>query len=95
MRSSDRSYAVALHENIGSITAWRASLSDKDRSRLVSPQSNVKRWRTATGQRCSRQCDLRADAMKHWRRFLSVMRALPQGQAEQLWQQSLFEMAQP
>ena len=29
MRASDRSYAIALSENLGAITAWRAGLSDQ------------------------------------------------------------------
>jgi hypothetical protein len=95
MRASDRSYAIALHENIGAITAWRAGLSDRERGRLVTAQSNVKRWRKS--HQHTRQCpgDLKRRATMHWRRFVSTMKLLPPGEAEQLWQQSLFEMVQP
>jgi hypothetical protein len=94
MRASDRSYAIALHENIGAITAWRAGLSDRERGRLVTAQSNVKKWRATTGQGCSHPChgDLKRRATMHWRRFVAVMKLLPAGEAEALWQQSLFEM---
>jgi hypothetical protein len=92
IRASDRSYAIQLKENISSVTAWRAGLSDRERARLTTAQSNVKRWRASTGQRCSHQRDLRADAMKHWRRFLDTMRLLPPAEAGALWQSSLAEM---
>jgi hypothetical protein len=93
MRASDRSYAIALHENIGAITAWRAGLSDRQRGRLTTAQSNVKRWRAGTGQ-VRRLCsgDLKRRATMHWRRFLVCMKALPPGEAEALWQSSLAEM---
>jgi hypothetical protein len=97
MRPSDRSYAVALHENIGAITAWRAGLSDREHGRLVTAQSNVKRWRATTGQQVRHPCpgDLKRRATMHWRRFVSTMKLLPVGEAASLWQQSLFEMMQP
>jgi hypothetical protein len=97
MRASDRSYAIAFYENIGSITAWRATLSDRQRNRLNTAQGNVRRWRISTGQRCSHPCpgDLRRQATAAWRRFVAVMKLLPPGEAESLWQQSLFEMMQP
>jgi hypothetical protein len=96
LRASDRSYAIALHENIGAITAFRAGLSDRERGRLVTAQSNVKKWRATTGH-VRRQCpgDIKRQATMHWRRFVSAMKLLPPGEAEQLWQQSLFEMVGP
>jgi hypothetical protein len=96
MRASDRSYAIALHENIGAITAWRGGLSDRERGRLVTAQSNVKKWRAST-KLVRRQCpgDIKRQATMHWRRFIQTMRLLPPTEAEALWQQSLFEMVQP
>ena len=95
MRPSDRSYAIALSENLGAITAWRAGLSDKQRSRLTSAQSNVKRWRAATAERPACSGDVKARAARHWRCFLSAMRLLPPGEAEALWKSSLADMMVP
>jgi hypothetical protein len=82
MRASDRSYAILLHENIGSITAWRATLSDKQRGRLTTAQSNVKRWRATTAH-SNGKCrdDLKRQAAAAWRRFVACMRLLPPDQA--------------
>jgi hypothetical protein len=96
MRASDRSYAIALHENLGAITAWRAGLSDREQGRLTTAQSNVKRWRKSNGNHSNySKCpsDLKRQASGHWRRFLVCMKALPPGEAEALWQTVLAEMA--
>jgi len=95
IRASDRSWAIALHENIGAITAWRATLSDKQRGRLRSAQANVRRWRIATGQHRQRPDDLKLRATMHWRRFLDCLRAMPPAEREPLWHQSLAEMMIP
>ena len=91
MRASDRSYAIALSENLGAITSWRATLSDKQRGRLRSAQANVRRWRIATGQHRQPE-DLKLRATMHWRRFLDCLRAMPPAEREPLWHQSLAEM---
>jgi hypothetical protein len=95
MRPSDKSYAIALHEHFSEIVAWRAGLSDKQRSRLTTAQSNVKRWRATTVQRPACSAELRTKATMHWRRFLACMKALPPGEAEALWKSSLGEMMVP
>jgi hypothetical protein len=95
MRASDRSSAIKLHENIGAITAWRAGLSDRERDRLNTAQSNVKRWRKSHQHTRQYPGDLKRQATMHWRRFVQTMRLLPPTEAEALWQQSLFEMVQP
>jgi hypothetical protein len=48
MRPSDRRNAVELHENLKAITAWRATLPERERRRLIGAQANVKRWRKET-----------------------------------------------
>jgi hypothetical protein len=87
MRPSDRSYAVALHENLAAITAWRDGLPAHRRNRLIGAQANVKRWKAATVQR-NAKCpqDLKQDAAAAWRRFVSCVRLLPPDQAAPLWQ---------
>ncbi len=42
-----RFVAIEPHENIQAIEAWRATLSERDRRRLVHPPSNVRRWRAS------------------------------------------------
>ncbi len=47
MRKSARSDALELAQHEASITAWRATLSERNRRRLVHPLSNVRRWRAS------------------------------------------------
>jgi hypothetical protein len=58
--------------------------------------SKDKARRLVVNTKVGRQCpgDLKRQATAHWRRFVSVMKLLPPGEAEALWQQSLFEMVQ-
>ena len=87
MPKSTRSVAIELHENANAIEAWRATLPERQRKRLIHPLSNVRRWRAATAHD-SDKCpqDLRRDAMAAWRRFVSCVQALPPDQAMALWQ---------
>jgi hypothetical protein len=39
--------AIELHENATAIEAWRATLPEQRRKRLVHPLSNVRRWRAS------------------------------------------------
>jgi hypothetical protein len=95
MPKSTRSVAIELHENANAIEAWRATLPERQRKRLVHPLSNVRRWRAATAHGTGKcPADLKRDAMAAWRRFVSCMRSLPADQAEPLWQAALAE-AQP
>jgi hypothetical protein len=92
MAKSVRSVAVELHENANAIEAWRATLPERQRKRLVHPLSNVRRWRAATAHgngKCPQ--DLRRDAMAAWRRFVSCVKALPADEAAPLWQAALAE----
>jgi hypothetical protein len=87
MAKSARSVAIELHENAKAIEAWRATLPERQRRRLVHPLSNVRRWRAATGQyQAQRFRDLRWEAEHHWRRFVACVSALPADQAILLWQ---------
>ena len=88
MPKSTRSVAIELHENAEAIEAWRATLPERQRRRLVHPLSNVRRWRAATGDgngRCPQ--DLKRDAAAAWRRFISCMKLLPPDEAISLWQE--------
>jgi hypothetical protein len=93
MPKSTRSVAIELHENATAIEAWRATLPEKQRRRLIHPLSNVRHWRAATAHGNGKSpADLKRDAMAAWRRFVSCVRSLPADQAMQLWQTVLAEV---
>jgi hypothetical protein len=48
MTPSVRSVAIELAENLSAIEAWRATLPERQRRRLIHPLSNVRRWKAAT-----------------------------------------------
>jgi hypothetical protein len=90
---SVRSVAIELHENIEAIAAWRMTLSEKERQRLIHPLSNVRRWKAVTAYgpgKCPE--DLKRDATAAWKRFLACVRALPQDQSEPLLQIARSEL---
>jgi hypothetical protein len=92
MAKSVRSVAIELHENANAIEAWRVTLPERQRTRLIHPLSNVRRWRAATAHgngKCPQE--LKRDAMAAWRRFVSCVRLLPADQAAPLWQTVLAE----
>ncbi|MGO8923927.1 MAG: hypothetical protein ACLQF4_13445 [Xanthobacteraceae bacterium] len=94
MAKSVRSVAIELHENAKAIEAWRATLPERQRRRLVHPLSNVRRWRAATAHGTGKcPADLKRDAMAAWRRFVSCVELLPPDQAAPLWQVALAEVA--
>jgi hypothetical protein len=87
MPKSTRSVAILLHENAAAIEEWRATLSERQRRRLVHPLTNVRAWRASTvngNGKCLQ--DLKREAMRAWRRFVSCARLLPPDQAAPLWQ---------
>jgi hypothetical protein len=87
MPKSTRSVAIELHENADAIEAWRTTLPERQRKRLVHPLSNVRRWRAATASPAAPQDDdLQRDALYHWRRFRLCLKALPPDEAILLWQ---------
>jgi hypothetical protein len=63
MAKSVRSVAIELHENAKAIEAWRATLPERQRRRLVHPLSNVRRWRAATTHNGKCPQDLKRDAV--------------------------------
>jgi hypothetical protein len=93
MAKSVRSVAIELHENAKAIEAWRATLPEKQRRRLVHPLSNVRRWRASLNHgngKCPQ--DFKRDAIAAWRRFVSCVRSLPAEQAMPMWQAALAEV---
>jgi hypothetical protein len=94
MQKSVHSVAIELAENIEAIEAWRATLPEKQRRRLVHPLSNVRRWRAATGQyEIQRSRDLKWDAQTAWRKFCACLQQLPADQAAPLWQAAQTDAA--
>jgi hypothetical protein len=94
MAKSVRSVAIELHENAKAIEAWRATLPERQRRRLVHPLSNVRRWRASLNHgngKCPQ--DFKRDAIAAWRRFVSCAVLLPPDQAAPLWQTVLAEAA--
>lgn len=92
MAKSVRSVAIELHENAPAIEAWRATLPERQRKRLIHPLSNVRRWRAATAHgdgKCP--SDLKREAATAWRRFVSCVELLPPDQARLLWQAVVVE----
>jgi hypothetical protein len=85
MAKSVRSVAIELYENCAQIEAWRASLPERQRRRLVHPLSNVRRWRAATTHNGKCPQDFKRDAVAAWRRFVSCVEMLPPDQALPLW----------
>ena len=94
MRPSDRSNAVELHENLKAITAWRITLPERERRRLIGAQANVKRWRKET-RHGNGKCptDLKREAKAALKRFVWCVRSLPAHEARPLWQSVLSEAA--
>jgi hypothetical protein len=92
MAKSVRSVAIELHENANAIEAWRTTLPERQRKRLIHPLSNVRRWRAATAHNGECPQDLKRDAMAAWRRFVCCVKALPPHEAETLWQVAVAEL---
>jgi hypothetical protein len=92
MAKSVRALAIELHENAKAIEAWRATLPERQRRRLVHPLSNVRRWRAATTHNGKCPQDLKRDAVAAWKRFVCCVKALPPHEAEALWQVAVAEV---
>jgi hypothetical protein len=94
MPAATRSVAVELHENAEAITAWRDTLPERQRKRLVHPLSVTRRWKAATEQyEVQRSRDLKWDAQYAWRKFCACLQALPPDQAAPLLQVAQAELA--
>ena len=91
MPKSVRSVAIELHENIDAITAWRATLSERQRRRLVHPLSNVRRWKAATMPEGKSLTHLRCDARAALKHFLTCLRKLPATEADMLMREMLAQ----
>jgi hypothetical protein len=93
MPKSVRSVAVELHENIDAITAWRESLPEKQRRRLIHPLSITRRWRAAIQHNGKAPQDYKREATAAWRRFVSCVESLPREQGLPFWQIALDQAA--
>ena len=85
MPAATRSVAVELHEHAEAITAWRDTLPERQRKRLVHPLSVTRRWRASTAHNGKCPQDLRRDAKAAWARFCACAKALPADEARPLW----------
>src|SRR5262249_61883190 len=86
--------AIELYENLAAVTAWRATLPERERRRLIGAQANVKRWRKETRHgngKCPQ--DLKREAEAAWKRFVWCVRSLPAHEAAPIWQTVLTEAA--
>jgi hypothetical protein len=94
MPGPTRSVAIELAESAEAITAWRDSLPERRRKRLIHPLSVTRRWKASLAHgngKCPQ--DLKREAVAAWRRFLAYTKALPPEQAAPIWQMALAEVA--
>ncbi len=89
-----RSVAIELAENAGAITAWRDTLPERQRKRLVHPLSVTRRWRASLA--CSNEKGLlilKQEAMGALRRFIACMKALPPDEAAPIREEAIALLA--
>jgi hypothetical protein len=86
-----RYWAILLYENLPAIEKWRQSLSERERQKLINPQSVVRRWLRAAHPKSKRADDAFNAATVAWRRFVACVSAMPSDQARLLWQAALSE----
>ena len=79
MPKATRYWCLRLHENLGAIEEWRATLPETKRAKLVNPLSVCRAWLRATAH--PRSVDPHRTAVLAWRRFVSCVQALPADQA--------------
>lgn len=86
MKKSVRSVAIELAEHASEITAWRDTLPERQRRRLIHPLSVTRRWRqeTQAPTKCVNRTQQAARAA--WRRFIACVESLPPDQALPFWQ---------
>ena len=84
MPKSVRSTAVELAENLPAIEAWRATLPERQRKRLIHPLSNVRRWRATMEHGGKSPADYKMEAVAAWRKFLACMAQLPAAEQMQM-----------
>ena len=88
MPAATRSVAVELHENAEAITAWRDTLPERQRKRLVHPLSVTRRWRASTAHNGKCPQDWKREAVASWRKFCACVTALPANEAQPLLRQA-------
>jgi hypothetical protein len=91
MHKSERWAAVDLAENIDAIEAWRSTLPEKERQRLINPLSNTRRWRASLTPKADP--DALAKAKAAWRKFVALVELLPPDRAAPLWQAAQAQAA--
>jgi hypothetical protein len=92
MPAPTRSVAIELHENAEAITAWRDTLPEKQRRRLVHPLSVTRRWKAAVQAREQAVTDTRK-AVAAWARFVAHVEALSPDLALPLWRAAQAQAA--
>ncbi len=93
MPKATRSWAIILHERGTDIEQWRTALSERERKRLINPQSVVKRWQRETQKNGEQRRDDVAAALTAWRLFVARVGALPAEQAAPVWRAVSAEAA--
>ena len=93
MPKATRSWAILLAEHGTEIEKWRATLPERERRRLVNPQSVVRRWQRTQQTAEFHQSPL-AIAHSAWRRFVTSASSLSAEQATVLWDAIAAEMRQ-
>jgi hypothetical protein len=85
MPKSTRSVSIELAENAEAISAWRDSLPECQRKRLIHPLSVTRRWKAAVQAKEQAVTDTRK-ATAAWARFVAHVEALAPEEALPLWQ---------
>ena len=93
MTASVRSVAIELHENLAAIEAWRGTLPERQRRRLIHPLSNVRRWQAATQPQGKSVNDWRRDAKAAFVKLLVCLDHLPPSDVAILWAMARKRMA--
>jgi hypothetical protein len=93
MNKSTRSRALELHTNRDAITAWRQTLTDRQRAHCIHAHTIVVRWRRATTPKKTRPDDALKAAAAAWRHFCACVNRLPADRAEPLWRAVQSEAA--
>jgi hypothetical protein len=91
MTPSVKSHAIEVYEHLQDIEAWRKTLSDRQRRRLIHPLAVLRRWRAATLPEGKSLTHLRCDARAALKHFLTCLRKLPATEAGALMDEMLAQ----